>query len=88
MQVTLRRFVKDFRSVVAQNAVQKSVQLGKGQCKDMEEYKKNVGWIAGLEAAGELAEQMLRQMEEATDDSGDGLPEMPPLTPPPGVQTP
>lgn len=81
MQVTIRQFVKDFRQIVGQNVGQKSLQLGKGQCPDHEAYKQIVGWISGMEAAAELADNMLRQMEEA--DEGDGkLGEMPQMNPP------
>jgi hypothetical protein len=75
MQVTLRQFVKEFRNLCNQNAGQKSIQLGKGQVADMEEYKRVVGWIAGMEAAGELADNMLRQLEEAAESDSD-LPTM------------
>ena len=75
MQVTLRQFVKEFRNLCNQNAVQKGMQLGKGQAANMEEYKRTVGWIAGMEAAGELAHNMLSQLEEQAVDSSD-LPEM------------
>ena len=76
MQVTLRQFVKDFRNLVGQQAANRALQLGKGQLKDMEEYKRVVGWIAGIEAAADLADQMLRQMEEAERDQD--LPTMQP----------
>jgi hypothetical protein len=78
MQVTLRQFVKEFRNLCAQNAGQKALQLGKGQCKDLEEYKKITGWIAGVEAAGELADQMLRQLEEQDEKSDLPQMQMPP----------
>lgn len=68
MQVTLRAFVKDLKQVIAQEAGGKSLQLGKGQCANMEEYKRSVGWIAGLNAAAELADKMMRQIEEMDDD--------------------
>lgn len=74
MQVTLRQFVKDFRNACAQHGAQRSLQLGKGQCKDFEEYKKITGFIAGVEAAGDLANELLRQIEEA--DENESLPEM------------
>jgi hypothetical protein len=84
MQVTLRQFVKEFRQLVAQNVANNSMQLGKGQCKDMEEYKRKVGFNEGLEAAGSLADNMLRQLEE--QDSQEDLPPMPPMPPAPGGQ--
>ena len=76
MQVTIRQFVKNFRQVVSNEAAGKSLQLGKGQCATIEEYKRITGLIAGLEAAGELADRMMRQMEEA--DADEGLPTMDP----------
>ena len=76
MQVTVRQFVKEFRNLVAQNAGEKSMALGKGQAPSLEEYKRICGWIAGMEAAGQLADNMLRQLEER-DSEGD-LPNMPP----------
>lgn len=79
MQVTLRQFVKDFRNIVGQEAANKSLQLGKGQCKDHEEYKRIVGWIAGLEAGAEIADKMLRQMEEAQEEG-----HLPTMDPPQG----
>jgi len=78
MQVTLRQFVRDLKHIIAQNGGQLSLKLGKGQCPDFPEYKRQVGFISGLEAAGELAEKMLTQIEEA-DVQGD-LPEMEGLT--------
>lgn len=76
MQVTLRQFVKDLRTIIGQENGTKAVQLGKGQIKDMEEYKKIVGWIAGMDAAGDLADRMLRQMEESEEQAS--LPAMDP----------
>ena len=75
MQVTLRQFVKDFQQGLQQAAFTEAAKLGKGQCKDFEEYKKITGIIAGYDRAGSLAAQMLESLEE-TDSDGDGLPEM------------
>lgn len=75
MQVTLKQFVRNFQQACAQAGVERSIQLGKGQCKDLEEYKRSVGFIAGIDAASSLADQMLRQIEEA--DAGGDLPPMP-----------
>lgn len=74
MQVTLKQFVKNFQIACEQAGINRSVQLGKGQCKDFEEYKRVTGFIAGLDAASQLADQMLRQLEEA--DEGENLPPM------------
>ena len=79
MQLTFRQFVKEFRSLIGQNTANKSIQLGKGQVKDMEEYKRITGWISGMEAAGELADNMLRQLEEQEEQQ-----DLPPMTPPGG----
>lgn len=79
MQVTIRQFIKDFRQACGQHTIQRAIQLGKGQCKDFEEYKKHTGYIQGVEAAADLADQMLRQIEEAERDQD--LPQMPDATP-------
>lgn len=68
MSLEIKRFVKAFDNAIQQGIGQRSFQLGKGQCKDMEEYKRKVGEIAGLEAAVGLARDMLRQMELAEDE--------------------
>jgi len=75
MQVTIRQFIKDFRQLISQQVGQNSLQIGKGTCASMEEYKRKVGFNEGLGAAAELADQMLRQLEESERD--DGLPQMP-----------
>lgn len=74
--MNLRKFVKDLQATLGQAAAQRSLQLGKGQCKDMQEYKRAVGFIEGLNGAGDIAEQMLRAIEDH-EREGD-LPEMPP----------
>lgn len=74
MQVTIRQFVKDLQAGLNQLAVNRSIQLGKGQCKDHPEYMRAVGTIAGLDQAGGLADSMLRQLEEADRDAD--LPQM------------
>lgn len=74
MQVTLRQFVKDLQDGLQRAAFNEAVKLGKGQCKDFEEYKKSTGIIAGYDRAGSLAGQMLQSLED--DSDGDGLPEM------------
>lgn len=76
MVLTLRQFVKEYKNTILQHGGQKALQLGKGQCADFAEYKKGTGYIAGIEAAAELAEQLLRQIEEA--DEQQDLPEMTP----------
>jgi len=78
MVLTLRQFVRDLQNALGQASGQRSLQLGKGSCKDFEEYKKITGMIAGLEAAGNIADQMLRQVEDAARESDGELPEMPP----------
>ena len=74
--MTIRQFVKQLQEALNQQAVNKSLQLGKGQCTSMEDYKKVVGYVSGLEAAGSLAESMIRQMEDAARGEDDKLPEM------------
>jgi hypothetical protein len=76
MQVTIRQFVKDLRNALGQASAQKSMQLGKGQCKDHAEYSRVVGLIAGYDGAAQIAQQMLTQMEEAAQEAGDKLPTM------------
>jgi hypothetical protein len=76
MQVTIRQFVKDFKQACIQHSQQRALQLGKGQCKDIEEYKRHTGYIAGIEAAADLADQMLRQLEELVREKEDELEEM------------
>lgn len=71
MSLDVKRFVKAFDNAAQQAIGQKSLQLGKGQCKDMEEYKLRVGEIRGLEASIGLARDMLRQMELAEDEGFD-----------------
>jgi len=70
----MRKFVKDLIQGLNQVGVNRAVQLGKGQCKDHAEYMKHVGFIAGLEQASALADNMLRQVEEA--DRDEDLPRM------------
>lgn len=76
MQVTIRQFVKDFRGLINQQVGTNSLKIGKGQCASLEDYKRQCGFNDGLNAAAELADNMLRQLEEAERDQD--LPEMPP----------
>ena len=78
MQVTIRQFVKDLSQGLGQASLAESVKLGKGQCKNHEEYKLHVGIIAGYDRAAVLADQMLRQVEETEHD--ESLPTMDPQT--------
>lgn len=82
-QITLRSFVKELQNALNQAAAQRSLQLGKGQVASMEEYKKSVGYIAGLEGAAQVAEQMLRSIEDQMRENENGLPEMPQVETPP-----
>lgn len=75
MEISIRQFVKELRNVVNQQVISNSVQIGKGQCKDMEEYKRKVGFNEGLDAAASLAENMFRQLEDRDKDND--LPPMP-----------
>jgi hypothetical protein len=81
MEISIRQFVKELRNVVNQQVVSNSVQIGKGTCKDMEEYKRKVGFNEGLDAAASLAESMYRQLEDRDKDS-----DLPPMPPAPGDQ--
>lgn len=75
MQVSLRQFVEDFQQGLQRAAFAEAAKLGKGQCKDFEEYKKITGIIAGYDRAGSLAAEMLKATEAPDSDDGD-LPEM------------
>jgi len=77
-QISLRQFVKDMQTGLNQMAVSASAQLGKGQCANFEEYKSKVGFIKGLEAAAQMADQMVRAYEDAAREGKDDLPEMTP----------
>lgn len=82
MQLTLRTFVKDLQTALNNASIEKSIQLGKGQCATIEDYKKTVGFIAGLGAAAQVAEEMLRKVEDIQRDGDNDLPEMPQVRPP------
>ena len=75
MQITIRQFVKNFRQLIDQQIGSNSLQLGKGQCKNFEEYKRKVGFNDGLAAAADLADKMLQKLDEADRDND--LPTMP-----------
>lgn len=68
MQMTIRGFVRNFQELVEQQITRNSVQIGKGQCANFEEYKRKVGFNDGLHAANALADEMLKKMEESSDD--------------------
>jgi len=76
--VTIARFINDLEKMVQQATMNQALQLIKGQCKDMEEYKRKVGVAEGAAGAVDIARQMLRQMEISEED--EGLPEMPSMT--------
>lgn len=71
----VRQFIRDLQNALSQAALQNSLKLGKGQCQDYAEYKRAVGFIAGLETASEVAEKMLRGLEDA--ERQQDLPPMP-----------
>ena len=81
MQITIRQFVKELQNALAQTTIQTSVQLGKGQCATLEDYKTKVGFIKGLDGASEMAGSMLRNLEDQVRDAEDSLPEMPQIPP-------
>jgi hypothetical protein len=74
-QTVLEQFVKDFQQGLQQAAFNEAAKLGKGHCKNFEEYKKITGIIAGYDRAGTLASQMLKAMKDADVDDSE-LPEM------------
>lgn len=71
MQVTLRKFVKDFTAIINQEVNQRSAKIGKGTIPSLEEYKRQCGQNEGLQVAAQIADAMLRQLEEL-DDEDDG----------------
>lgn len=75
VQTTVSRFVNDLDRAVQQASGSQALTLLKGQCANMEEYKRKVGFSEGMTACVDLARQMLRQMEINEEDKG--LPEMP-----------
>jgi len=84
MQMTLRQYVRELQGGLNQAIGANSLQLGKGQCANFEEYKTKVGFIKGLEAANEMANNFLRQIEDAAHEAENSLPEMPVAPPSPG----
>lgn len=78
MQVTLRQFVKELQHIIQQQAITNSIQLGKGQCASLEEYKQKVGFIRGLEAASDMAGNMVQQLEDQAREADKELPDMEP----------
>lgn len=71
----IRQFVRDLQNALGQQSLNKSLQLGKGQCASMEQYKHTSGYIAGLDAAADIADKMLRAVEDA--ERQQNLPPMP-----------
>lgn len=72
--LTLSKFVNDFDRVVQQSILQAGLKLAKGACKSHEQYNREVGRVEGMEAAVNLAREMLRKVELDEDEAG--LPEM------------
>ena len=75
MQVTIKKFLKDFESIIGQQQMNMGTQLAKGQCKDMEEYKRIVGRVEGMSLAVQTTKDMITQLQEAEEN--EALPEMP-----------
>lgn len=71
---TINRFVNDLDRVVQQAIQQRALKLVKGQCKDFNEYHREVGRSEGMQIAVDVARDMLRNMELAEDN--EQLPEM------------
>ncbi len=74
MQVTIREFVKNFKVLIDQQVASNSMSIASGSIPDMEKYHRRVGQNEGLKAAVGLADDMLRQLEDAERDQD--LPEM------------
>lgn len=72
----IRQFVSELKKALQQQQVNKSLQLGKGQCATIEDYKKIVGYIAGLDGACVIADKMLSQLDDAQREADNKLPEM------------
>jgi len=85
--MNLRQFVKAAADVAGQQKGNMALKLAKGSCPNMETYNREVGRMEGLDIAIGLLKDMINQLEDQ-QSQGDQLPEMPPMTPPPGVQTP
>ncbi len=74
MQITIKKFIKDFEKIIANQQMNNAMKLAKGQCSDMEAYKRAVGQSEGMGIAVQCAKDMLNQLEEAIEEGG--LPEM------------
>lgn len=85
--MNLRQFIKAAADVVGQQKGQMALKLAKGACPSMEQYNREVGRMEGMDITVGLLRDMLTQIEDQ-QSQGDQLPEMPQMTPPPGIQTP
>lgn len=72
MSIEIKRFVSALDQAIQQQMVNESIKLGKGQCKDHEEYKKITGRIQGMDASISVAREMLRKIEIDEDDVDKG----------------
>lgn len=72
--MTIRRFVANVQSVTEQAQNNMAAKLAKGQCRNMEEYNRQVGRIEGLDVGLQLIKDMLGQIED--DERAKDLPEM------------
>jgi len=82
-QMTLRAFVNNFSSIVDQSKVSMALKLARGSIGSLEEYKREVGRIEGMDSAVSLMRDMLGRLEAGEDD--DLLPEMPQGNRTPGI---
>ena len=74
MQMTIRKFMNNFKQVVDQQKVNMALKLANGSTVNMEQYNRQVGRMEGLDQAVALFKDMVGQMEDAQRD--DDLPEM------------
>jgi hypothetical protein len=84
----IRQFVKHAGELVAQQKGNMALKLAKGSCASMEAYNREVGRMEGLDIAVGMLKDMVQQLEDQEEEKSKGLPEMPPITPPPGMPKP
>jgi len=61
--VIVRQFVSDLRTIVGREQLHMAVELAKGTCGTVEDYKKRCGFISGMERALQLAEELTKKLD-------------------------
>ena len=74
MQMTLAQFVKELNNLVQQAKTERAMTIAKGALPDMEQYHRQCGRLEGMDAAVQLARDMVNTLRDR-EDAGD-LPEM------------